>query len=738
VVAVTTDPGNLWDPEYGIYVKGPDAETDFPYFNANFWQDWERPAHVEFYDEAGQQGFNLDAGIRIYGGWTRGLPQKSMTIFARNQYGPGSIQYPLFPVRSYSEFESFVIRNSGNDWFGVDWESGTMFRDVLMTGLTRSMDLEYQEARPSVVYINGEYWGIHYIREKISEHYLSSLSGNDPDSLEILERNMEVIQGSQEHFASLINFLSSNDISRIENYEYVKQQMDVRNFIHYQLSEIFFDNRDWPGNNIKYWRAAGPQGKWRWILFDTDFGFGLWDVDNLFRNTIEFALEENGPGHPNPPWSTFMLRTLMENLEFRESFINTFADQINTSFQYDSVKTQIENLKAVIGEEMVNHAERWGGSYQQWTNRTMELREFARLRPSIVLSDIATTLEAGKRVSLNLDISEKRAGSIMINSVIMDEFPWQGTYFDGVPVTVTAVPATGYRFAGWTGTIIADSAKMKISLPLNTNLTARFEPDDQITGNPVIINEIFYRQVTQPDPGDWIELHNRSDQYRDISRWVLTDSNNEHAYLIKDGTLLDPFGYLVLCRDPHSFGGVYPEVLPVQGGYQFGFSRDGDMVRLYDSDGNLVDEVAYGITNPWPELVTENNLSIELKDAEWDNSSGISWEASKISMGTPGKQNSITLGMRNSETKVPPDILFNAFPNPFRLETQLVFFSGKDQRVTISIFDMNGRLVETVADDPVGRGYHEFNWSAGTLEPGFYIIRLKTPDNTFTQKIIKH
>ncbi|RPI41412.1 MAG: hypothetical protein EHM46_06445, partial [Bacteroidetes bacterium] len=318
VVAISTDPRNLWDPGYGIYVKGPGAETDFPYFNANFWQDWERPVHIEFYDETGVQGFSLDAGIRIFGGWSRGHPQKSLSIFARNEYGPGTISCPLFPGRTYSGYESFVLRNSGNDWFGKDTESGTMFRDVLMTGLTREMDLEYQEGRPSVVYINGEYWGIHNIREKINEHYLSSVSGIPPDSLDILESNQQVIQGSAAEYASLVSFLSANDISLKGNYEYVKQKMDVRNFIRYQVAQVYFDNRDWPGNNIKYWRPAVPWGKWRWIVFDTDFGFGLWDLNNVYRNTIGFALETYGPDWPNPPWSTLLLRSLMENDEFRE------------------------------------------------------------------------------------------------------------------------------------------------------------------------------------------------------------------------------------------------------------------------------------------------------------------------------------------------------------------------------------------------------------------------------------
>ena len=93
----------------------------------------------------------------------------------------------------------------------------------------------------------------------------------------------------------------------------LKGEIDIENFIIYQVAQIYFDNTDWPGNNIKFWRPEN--GKWKWILYDTDFGFGIWGNNNYQNNTLSFALQSNGPGWPNPPWSTLLFRRLVQNID---------------------------------------------------------------------------------------------------------------------------------------------------------------------------------------------------------------------------------------------------------------------------------------------------------------------------------------------------------------------------------------------------------------------------------------
>ncbi|KAA3653667.1 MAG: hypothetical protein DWQ10_18250 [Calditrichaeota bacterium] len=180
VLSLSTAPVNLWDEQSGIYVKGPNAEEAYPYFNANFWQDWERPAHIEFFEKNQQRVFSVGCGIKIFGGWSRGADQKSLSLFFRTQYGPSTLEYPIFPDLDIETFEALVLRNSGNDW------SSTMIRDGMMGSLLASVDVDRQAFRPAVLYINGKYWGIHNIREKINKHLIASHHGTAPANIDLL------------------------------------------------------------------------------------------------------------------------------------------------------------------------------------------------------------------------------------------------------------------------------------------------------------------------------------------------------------------------------------------------------------------------------------------------------------------------------------------------------------------------------------------------------------------------
>jgi hypothetical protein len=104
---------NLFDYYYGIYEMGPHASPDFPYFGANFWQEWERPVHIDLIEPDTSRRFSTTAGIKIYGNYSRGNPQKSFAFYARGEYGAKEFAYPLFPNLPFTSYQAFVLRNSG-------------------------------------------------------------------------------------------------------------------------------------------------------------------------------------------------------------------------------------------------------------------------------------------------------------------------------------------------------------------------------------------------------------------------------------------------------------------------------------------------------------------------------------------------------------------------------------------------------------------------------------------------
>jgi len=247
VISLISDPYNLFDPDSGIYTY--------------YTMDWERPAHVEFFEDDKSLGFSENCGIEIYGSQSAEWPQKSITVKFKNDYGVSNIEYPLFPDFDVTTFKAFVLRNAGNDF------QYTHIRDAVMQTLVKDLDIDYLEYRPATSFINGEYWGIYNIREKINEHYIANRHGVDPDNIDLLENNMTVIQGDSLSYRQLIDYISTNDMTTDAAYAYLDSVIDLDECILYLAAQSYYDNMDWPGTNIKFWRERSTPGKWRWILF---------------------------------------------------------------------------------------------------------------------------------------------------------------------------------------------------------------------------------------------------------------------------------------------------------------------------------------------------------------------------------------------------------------------------------------------------------------------------------------
>ncbi|MDX1430058.1 MAG: CotH kinase family protein, partial [Rhodothermales bacterium] len=355
VVSLSTDPSNFFDDEIGIYVAGTNGIPGYcRTIPLNWNQDWERPIHVEFFEPDGTMGFAVDAGVKIHGGCTRIYPQKSLAIFARREYGHSRIEYPVFGDGAPASLNNLVLRSSAQDW----WR--TMFRDgMIQTVIESGMDLETQAYRPAVVFLNGEYWGIHNLREKQNEHYLADHFGVDPDAVEILEGDKADVLGQSSHYDAMMNYMLSSDMTKRETLEQIDIWMDVDNYIDYLIAEIYSANADWPGNNLKFWRPTTSGGRWRWMIFDMDFGFGGNANGRYTSNTLALATDPNGSDWPNPPWSTLLLRTLLESPYFRDEFIQRFAVHANTTFEPTAVLDTIDSLRAVIAQEIPRHKARW-------------------------------------------------------------------------------------------------------------------------------------------------------------------------------------------------------------------------------------------------------------------------------------------------------------------------------------------------------------------------------------------
>ena len=729
IFSLIMDPPDLWDENTGIYVKGKNAEPAVPYFGANFWEDWEKPVSMEIF-EPGSSGesYKADCGIKIYGAWSRAKDQKSFALFARNIYGTKKFEYKLFPSLDIDDFESFILRNSGNDW------EYTMYRDAMIQEIVRNQDIETLAYRPAVVYLNGEYWGILNLREKISEHYLASHFNIDADSLDLLENEDDVLDGSYANYQSLLDYMNSHDISKKTNYEEVERRIDIDNFITYYTTEIYLDNGDWPGNNLKYWRPQKPGGKWRWILYDTDFGFGLYNTQNYTFNTLEFALATDGPGWPNPPWATFLLRTLLTNNEFKEKFINRFMDLANTNFQADYVIGLIDSMRYDLTSEIDNHINRWHSfDRNRWESRIEVMRTYARNRIQYLRGFYMQRFNIPSVQKLNLDVFPSNAGSIKINTAVYSNLPHSPSYFENIPITIEANPSKGYKFIGWEG--MDDSSKTLHVTPTQTlSIKALFEKT--VPRDSIVINEINYNSSPEYDSEDWVEIYNYSQSAIDLSGWTLKDVSDNNTFSIPQNSLVESNGYFVLCRDTTAFKNVFGNDIKVTGNFDFGLNNSGDQVRLFDQYYNTVDSILYDDTSPWATEPDGTGHTLSLINPNLDNCDPANWKAS-YSIGTPGKENDfLTTAVENNNIPGQYRLMQN-YPNPFNSSTNVSFVLPVNTYTKLEIYNMLGELVDVVLNKYLPAGNYSVEINFNDRPSGVYFYRLVTDKKVFSRKMIQ-
>lgn len=486
VVSLATDPGYFFDEDTGIYVKGRDWLPDPPYYGANFHEDWERPVNFEFFENNGVAALNMYTGIKIYGGDSVGNEQKSLAIYARDKYGEVAISYPFFGDRELSRYRRLVLRNSGQDW------ASTMLRDGYMQSLIAGqMDIDYQSYRPAIVFLNGQYWGIHNLREKMDDDYIEShygLTGEQTDFLYHYGGEILVSWGDKSHYDALLAYMDTHDMSLSESYEYVNARMDLDEYLNYVIAQMFWVNTAWPSENTKLWRPKTEDGRWRWLLYDTDFGFGLYH--SYHKDMIEHCTATDGPEWPNPPWSTFLFRKLLENPVFRDEFIQRFAGHLNTTFSTERTTAFIDLISGAIRQEMARDITKWGGimdemlmisfpaSLAQWEVNIDVMRQFALRRPEYARLHLETFFGLSGSVRLSFNNAHLSGGTIFVNGVKIPTGDFSGRWFKDVPVRIQAFANKGYRFAGWNGLPVRIEAGT--TQTYTSAISVRFEQDSEI------------------------------------------------------------------------------------------------------------------------------------------------------------------------------------------------------------------------------------------------------------------
>ncbi|MFT5821719.1 MAG: hypothetical protein ACI8ZM_002973, partial [Crocinitomix sp.] len=254
VVSLVTDNGNLFDKDTGIYVEGDSVK--YASKTANFYKRgkvWERSAHVTFFDMEGNVGFEQNLGIRLHGGKGRRNPQKSIRLCANKKYGAPAINYPLFDMREHTVFKTVVLRNSQSGW------ERSIVKDECTAEICKNLNVDVLAARPTIVFINGDFWGIHAIREYFDADYIAAnhdvkkadvnIVLNGYGNLQKTDKNWGLLEGNGATHVYMYRYIKTHSLAIFENYEFVSKYLNFESIIDYYCIEIFFNNRDWPTNN---------------------------------------------------------------------------------------------------------------------------------------------------------------------------------------------------------------------------------------------------------------------------------------------------------------------------------------------------------------------------------------------------------------------------------------------------------------------------------------------------------
>ncbi|MXN92087.1 T9SS type A sorting domain-containing protein [Flavobacterium sp. Sd200] len=525
VLAVNIGEDKLFDYSDGIYVAGQDFdewrnnnpdETDIGLSLANYLRRGdaaEVKANFSYFNN-GEEVISQEVGLRIHGGFTRSLPNKSLRVYG-NKFGNQNLAFPFFGDTNSNGFETLILRNSGND------TEVTYFLDAFIHKSVEHLNFDTQDYKPVIGFVNGEYWGIINLRERYDKHYFKRVYNINDDELDHLEIGgmIEAKEGTTDHYDNMISFVTNNSLADQANYDYIKTQLDPENFADYFITEIFVDNTDWPSNNVELYRkrtaayvpnaATGNDGRWRWALKDTDVGFGL--ATSYTHNNLAHATAVDGPAYPNPEWSTILLRKMLENEEFKNYFINRFADLLNTTFLPSRMQAIFDGYKNNLAPEMPAHIDRWRamGSMQTWDNYSGAIRGFADNRPPVQRDHIREKFDIQQNINASLNIEDDSQGYISINTININgntpgvdahPYPWTGIYFSNIPVTLKAVAQPGYVFSHWTGDINSTDVQVTYTPAADFNITAHFVPTDVTNVSEPIYFWMFDGNVANDTP----------------------------------------------------------------------------------------------------------------------------------------------------------------------------------------------------------------------------------------------
>ena len=635
VFSITIDPDYLYNYEDGIFILGkmrddwlaenPDIHQNdiVPTDPANWNQrgtEGERPAFVEVYEYDGECVISQDCGLRIFGGWSRANDQKNIRLYARSEYDEvnNRFRYEFFPDaldsmgNKITSYKKLALRACAND------SGASYLRDDMISYLAQATEIESKYSRPAAVYLNGEYYGFAWCQQVFSTDLLEHTYNLEESEWDILKGCEYMIREDADNpnwaeakadWEYLQSF-AYKDLTDDAIFEELCSMIDLDNFLTYYALESYLGNGDWPNNNWKIFRysternaeltqpvltEAGEDitdGKWRFMLFDTDFCFGLYGHD-AFTKHISWLFDETYFGLFPEDWDddvhdqgekyvrSDLLITLCKREDVRERFISIMFDMINWYYSEELVGETIDEFHTLRLHELVAASEM--GKANVWSvSRELEsMKEWLHTRVTSAKNQLKNSFPDMYDEVYRVKAAPVEGAIINVNTVKInpDDFSFVGNYFEGIEVPVSCVIAQGYEFVSWevngeeifdTEFVISDELfGSKIEIKLNI----------KCIDSGLRLSEICYKGSN----GDYIVIENFGTSDISTQGMIVWDGNSE-AFALPTATVKAGGKLKLVCKNY-----TYSDAL---GNIECPFSiKEGETVTLYNADGSVADEV---------------------------------------------------------------------------------------------------------------------------------------------------
>ncbi len=343
--------------------------SDFSRVQSNNWSELEVASYAELYEDG--KSFSIPCGFQLFGGSTRGMAKKSFSLKFKKQYGVSSLHYKVFDNRDFSVFNTLVLRSGSQD------SENAFFRDILATSLAEKSEAEVQSYKSIVLYINGKYWGVYNIREKVDDEFLSNHYNVDGKKGNITRTDYTVSLGTGKDYQDIVKYVSTHDMTKKSNYEYVKGKVNINSLIDFWVGEIYTTNYDII-NSRAFSHPDIDDGKLHFIYYDLDYSM-------FFPMNDYYTFMTNPEGMSDFKVPTVFMTNMFKSKEFQSDFVERLSWNLKNIWNEKNILKQLDSIYKSLEPEMERNQKRWGMTLKDWNDSVDVIRDFVKKREGYLL-----------------------------------------------------------------------------------------------------------------------------------------------------------------------------------------------------------------------------------------------------------------------------------------------------------------------------------------------------------------